>query len=314
MIPARANLIAAETSLRNAQQNGSPDERIGDHEDLVRAQVERNAAASAMETLEKLEKQGSVSEAEVLAGSQRLKIADAALQALRQRIPHRYSPEDLERLKETVRADEDSLAAERISWANAHVSTPISGTVYIIPVAPFDFVPAGGDLMHVADLNHLEVQAKFYEPDIGKLQVGEPVTVQWEGAPGKSWSGHVISRPMAVDRSGPLTTGLCVIALTSHVNDLPVNSSVSVIVQSQKHAHVLTIPRQALHGSGPGAFVYRVVGGRLRKTPVKTGLLNAMQIEISSGLNEREKVVLRAVGESSLRNGLRVEVAEGHSR
>lgn len=307
---ARAALKSAEVSLQNAEQNGSQDDRIGYREDLVKAQVERDAAASALQTLEELQKRGSVSDAEVLAGKQRLQLANATLQALQQRMSHRYSAADIQSLKDKVRADQDSIAAEQVSWANANVSTPIPGTVYIIPVSQYDFVPAGNELMHVANLSQLEVRAKFYEPDIGKLQVGQPVIVQWEGAPGKSWTGQVIARPMAVDRSGPLSTGLCIISLTSPVSDLPVDSSVSVLVQSQKHAHVLTIPREALHGSGPDAFVFRVVGNRIRKTHVTTGLFNAMSVEISSGLNEHDQVVLHAAGNESLADGRRVEVAQ----
>lgn len=307
---ARAALKTAEANLQDAEQNGTRDERIGYAEQLVQAQSEHDNAASALTSLKQLAQRGSVSDAEVAAGQQRLTLATAALKSLKQRMAQRYSPADIEGLKEKVRADKDSVAAEQVSWGNANVSTPISGTVYIVPVSQYDFVPVGAELMHVADLNHLEVRARFFEPDIGKLHAGEPVTVRWEGTPGKSWTGEVVAAPMAIDRSGPLTTGLAIIALTGRVDDLPVNSSVSVLVQSQKHVHVLAIPRQALHGAAAKAFVYCVEGDRIRKTPVTTGLFNAMNVEITSGLNEHDKLVLRAAGDAKLRDGRRVEVKQ----
>jgi HlyD family secretion protein len=306
---ARAALQAARLNLANAEQNGTLDERIGFRGDLVRAQSERNSAASELATLKQLAQRGSVSQAEVQAAEQRLKLANAALMELRQRMTHRYSAAQIESLKDKVRADRDSVAAEKISWGNANVSTPIAGTVYIVPVRPYDFVPGGNELMHVADLRHMEVRASFWEPDVAKLHAGEQVTIHWDGDPGKSWSGQVMSAPIAVDRSGPLSVGHCIISLTSPIGNLPVNSSVSVNVQWQKHAHVLTVPRQALHGEGANTFVFRVIGDRLRKTPVTVGLLNAMRAEIAAGLNARNVLALRAVSGASLRNGQRVHVA-----
>lgn len=306
---ARAALDAAEASLRKAEKNGSPDDRIGDSSNLVRAQMDRDNAAASLATLKKLEERGSASETEVLNGTRQLKLADAALRDTEERIKERYSPAEIQSLKAKVHAEEDSVAAERISWANAHVSTPISGTVYLVPVSQYDFVPAGTVLMDVSGLNQMEVRANFFEDDVSKLRVGEPATVEWDGAPGKIWTGKVISRPMAVERTGSLPTGLCVIALTSPTEGLPINSSVVAHVQWEQRSRVLAIPRTVLRDEGPNQFVYRVVDGRLRKTPVKTGIFDAMQIEVTSGLNARDVVALNSTDGRELRDGLRVTTA-----
>ena len=306
---ARAALQADQLNLADAEQNETLDERISFREDLVRAQSERNSAASAVTALKQLAQRGSVSQAEVQAGEHRLKLANAAMAELRQRMTHRYSAAKIESLKDKVRADRDSVTAEQVSWTNANVSTPIPGTVYIIPVRPYDFVPGGNELMHVADLRHMEVRASFWEPDVAKLRAGEPVTIHWDGDPGKSWSGQVMTAPIAVDRKGPLSVGHCIISLTSPIGNLPVNSSVSVQVEWQKHAHVLTIPRQALHREGANTFVFRVIGDRLRRTPVKVGLLNAMRAEIAAGLNAHDVLALRTVDGASLRDGRRIDPA-----
>ncbi len=310
---ARAALQASQLNLQNALQNGTQDELIGYAADLARAQNERDNAAASLATLQQLERRGSVSEAEVANGVQRLKLADAALATLHQRMAHRYSAADIASLKAKVRADQDSVAAERVSWANANIASPAAGTVYLIPISPYDFVNGGSELMDVADLTQFEVRAQFFEADIGKLQVGAPVTISWDGAPGRSWTGRVVARPLAVDRNGPVSVGQCIIALTSPLNDLPINSSVTVLVQTEKHSHVLTLPRQAVYGSGSHQFVYRVDKDRLRRTAVETGLVNAMTIEITGGLTDRDLVALRAVDGSRLRDGRRVEIAKNHS-
>jgi HlyD family secretion protein len=307
---ARAALKAAQVDLQQAEQNGSPAEHAGDENNLARARINRENAAAALATLKKLEKRGSASEAEVLNGAQQLKLADAALRETQQRIKNRYTPAEIGSLKAKVRADEDTVTAERISWGNANVSTPIAGTVYMIPISQYDFVAAGQVLMDVSDLRQMEVRANFFEDDVGKLRVGEPATIEWDGAPGKIWTGKVISRPMAVEHTGSLPTGKCVIALTSPAQDLPINSTVVVRVQWQSRPRVLAIPRMALQGEGAGQFVYRVVDGRLRRTPVKTGIFNAMNIEVTSGLTDHDVVALHSMDGKPLRGGARVKTSQ----
>jgi len=310
---ARSALKASELSLQNAEQNGSQDDRIGYAAELERDQTERDDAAASLAMLQKLEQRGSVSQAEVLNGQRRLKLADAALANLHQRMTDRYSPADIASLEAKVRADQDTLSAERVSWANANISSPISGTVYFLPVSQYDFVPGGSELMHVADLKQFEVRADFYEADMGKLQVGEPVIIRWEGAPDKTWIGKVVARPMAVNRNGPVNVGQCIIALNGPLDGLPVNGTVTVLVQTQKHVNALTLPRQAVFDGESGHFVYLVDHGRLRKTPVNTGLFSAMSVEITSGLSDHDVVALRAVGGGQLRNGRRVAIAQNYS-
>jgi HlyD family secretion protein len=170
----------------------------------------------------------------------------------------------------------------------------------------YDFVPAGTDLLHVADLSHIEVRAEFEEPYIARLQAGEQVTVTWDGAPGRTWHGHIDETPMAVTRTGDKRVGNCVIALDDDHGDLPLDTDVAVIVTTAQSRHVLTIPREALRTEGQEQFVYRVEDGALKKTPVTTGLANAMEIEIRSGLKPDDTIAMHATGDASLTDGLRV--------
>lgn len=307
---ARATLQDSELILQNAEQNGTEADRIGDAADLARAESDRDAAAESLVSLRKLEKRGSVSQAEVLNGARQLELANIALNSLRGRLVHRYTAADIAGLRTKVRASRDDLAAERVSWGNANITAPIAGTVYSVPVLPFAFVPMGADLVYVADLTKFEIRANFFEDDLSRLRVGEPVSIQWDGDSARSWRGTLVSEPMAVDRSGPVGVGHCIILLTSPRDDLPIDSNVTVVVQTAKHTGALTIPHQALHDSGPDKFVYTVSDGRLRQVPVTVGLVNDMTVEITSGLTGSDDVVIRAYDGSPLRGGRRVKIAD----
>ena len=305
---ARAALLTAELNAQNVRMNGSKEDQIAQASDLERAQNEQNAASRALATVQQLHQVGSASDAEVASASQRLSAADAALQAARDRSQARYRPEDLKSTEEKIAAEKANLAGERVSYTNANVVAPIRGTVYLLPVHRYDFVQMGADLVHVADLKKLSVRASFYEPDIRQLKTGEPVRITWgNGAPGRTWNGRLESKPMAVTGDGVLRTGVCTVDITSDTDGLPVNTSVTVTASVQKHSHVLTLPREAVRDEGPNHFVYRLVGGRLKQTPVQIGLVNAMKAEITSGLKSDDQVAVHAEAGGSLRNNIRVK-------
>lgn len=309
---ARAALKTAELEDKNVRMNGSKDDRITVTSDLERAQAEQASAAKALSTLRQLQRVGSASDAEVSTAAQRLETANAAVEAAKERSQSRYRPEDLQNVEAKIAADKASVAAERVSYNNANIASPIEGTVYLIPVKQYDFVQMGADLLHVADLKKLAVQANFFEPDIKELSVGEPVRITWIGAPGQVWHGKVQTKPIAVTGEGVLRSGQCTILLTDGAQGLPVNTSVTVIAVSTRHAHALTLPREAVHMEGSNHFVFRVDGSRLRKTPVQVGLVSALRIEVTSGLRPGDKVAIRAVNGGRLRNGMRIK-PEGNS-
>lgn len=305
---AHAALATAELNAQNVRMNGSKEDRIAQASDLERAQNEQNAASKSLATLQQLRRAGSASDAEVAAASQRLDTANAALVAAKQRSQARYRPEDVKSTEAKIAADKANLAGERVSYGNANVASPIEGTVYLLPLNRYDFVQMGADLVHVADLKKLSVRASFFEPDIRLLKTGEPVRIAWgSGAPGRTWSGRLESKPMAVTGDGVLRTGICTVDITSDTDGLPVNTSVTVTATVQKHTHVMTLPREAVRDEGAEHFVYRVVGGRLKRTPVQIGLVNAMRAEIIDGLKGDDQVAVHGSGGEGLRDNLRVK-------
>src|SRR5439155_20908468 len=127
---AQANLQATELSKENVERSGSQEDRIGFASDLVKAEDEEKAATASLQTLKELEARGSASPAEVVGAEQRLKDADAGLRALKERTTSRYSATDLASWNRRLAADKAALAAEQVSYANANIRSPISGTVY----------------------------------------------------------------------------------------------------------------------------------------------------------------------------------------
>lgn len=308
---AKATLRSAEVTAQNTELNGSQEERNSLSGDLSRAQLQQQQAARDIASLRQLQAKGAASGAEVSAAEQRLQSANSTVQGLQQRGTSRYSSGERERARADVANAKASVAAAQSSYGNVNIRSPLAGTVYNIPVNEYDFVPAGEDLMDVADLNHIEVRAYFDEPEIGKLAVGQAVKIVWDAKPGMAWHGHISRAPSTVITSGTRNVGECIISVDDARGDLLPNTNVNVTVTYSQRFNVLSIPREAIHPEGSGYYVFRVVGTKLVKTPVQVGLVNLTRVEITSGLSEKDTVALSAANSiRELTNGLSIKIVE----
>jgi multidrug resistance efflux pump len=71
--------------------------------------------------------------------------------------------------------------------------SPISGVVTRVPMHTGEVVAAGQTVIAVADLNALEMTAYILERDLGRVRVGQEVSVTADPFPGRSFHGVVTS-------------------------------------------------------------------------------------------------------------------------
>lgn len=307
---AKSTLEAAQLNLQNMQQSGTQEERLALQADLSRAEMRKQQAESDLTALRQLHQKGAASVAEVNSAEQRLREATSALETTRQRGTQRYSPSDLARAKAQVADAQAGVAAAQSSYAAANIRSPFAGTVYSLPVSAYDFVPAGEDLLDVADLNRIQVRAYFDEPEIGKLAVGQAVKIVWDAKPNQTWHGHISRAPSTVITYGTRNVGEAIITVDDAHGDLLPNTNVTVTVTTSQRFNVLSVPREALRTEGASDYVFRVVGGKLVRTPVQVGVVNLTRVEVISGLTEKDTVALSATTNRDLSHGLAVKIVE----
>jgi HlyD family secretion protein len=307
---ADSTLQAAQLNQQNLQQSGSQEERLAWQADLSRAETRTQQAESDLTALRQLQQKGAASAAEVTSAEQRLQEATSALQNTQLRGTQRYSAGDQARAQAQLADAQAGVAAARSNYAAANIRSPLSGTVYSIPVSTYDFVPAGEDLLDVADLNRIQVRAYFDEPEIGQLAVGQAVKIVWPAKPTQTWHGHISRAPSTVITYGTRNVGEAIITVDDAHGDLLPNTNVTVTVTTSQRFNVLSVPREALHTEGASDFVFRVVGGKLVRTPVQVGVVNLTRVEITGGLTEKDTVALSATSNRDLTHGLAVKIAE----
>jgi HlyD family secretion protein len=310
---AKASLSTAQASLHDIQQGGTQEERLSMAADLSRAQQQKEQAEKSLAALRQLQQKGAASTSEIASAEQRLQTANSTLQNVQQRQTERYGSLDRSKVQAQVNEANASVAAAESTFGNANIRSPLAGTVYSIPVTAYDFVNVGEPLMDVADLNRLQVRAYFDEPEIGALATGQAVKIVWDAKTDRTWHGHITRAPSTVITYGTRNVGECIITVDDAQGDLLPNTNVTVTVTVSQRFNVLSVPREALHTEGTTGnsdFVYRIVQGKLVRTPVRVGVLNLTRIEILSGLSEKDTVALNATSNRDLSNGLSVKIVE----
>jgi HlyD family secretion protein len=303
---AESALAGAQEANENVARGGSQEERISLNGDLEHAKEAEDSAQHTLDVVRQLQKQGAVGAGEVEDARKRLEDASTTLQVLQERSTKRFSERDAQASQARLADAQAALGAAKIAFSNAHITSTIAGTVYSVSVSPYDFVPMGADLLRVADLHQMQVRAYFDEPEVGKLKAGQPVTITWDGRTGATWHGDIRQAPVGAMPQGSRSVAECVIKVDDSKGDLLPNTNVVVSVSIDEHKNVLTVPRQALQTYGDERFVFRVVDGRLLRTPVRVGLVSLELAEITQGLTPQDVVAVSALSGSGLADHLAI--------
>jgi hypothetical protein len=159
-----------------------------------------------------------------------------------------------------------------------------------------DLVQAGAPLFSLTE-TALTVTLSASASDRTKLKVGQAATVQLSGGDGTT-AAAVITELDATPTTDPTTKkqsyeGKVQVKGTLGAAD---GAPVTIDVVLQERHNALTVPIAAVKQNGDGADVVRVIdlahGGKVREVIVKTGLSEGSYIEIRSGLNAQQIVVV----------------------
>jgi HlyD family secretion protein len=314
-LQARARLASAESGVKSAEaaleaatHNGTLEQQQGAAADLARARIDRDQAQQSLNALAKLNAAGAASASEVAAARQRLDSATAALDAEQTASKNRYTQADVARARAALADAQAAVDAARDVEDKTTVRAPIDGTVYNVNVRATDFVEEGKSLVEMADLSRERVRAYFDEPEIGLLVTGQTVQIKWDARPAKVWRGHIERVPITVTTYTTRNVGESLIAIDDVDGQLLPDTNVTVLVTTSSETNALTVPREALHVENGKAFVFKITGDELKRTPVTYGNMNLNEVAILSGLQTGDWVATGTTSGQPLQEGLPVQV------
>jgi HlyD family secretion protein len=303
---ARADLAAQEETLTVAKAGGHASQLAKAAADLQKAQASRDQFRRDNDALTKLVAQKAATPAELEQNRLQLTQAEAELQSAQKVKETLVQQAQIDQGRVTLQVEHARAAVRDLEdqLASAHGSAPFDGTLYSLPIHQGDFMKAGDLLAEMADLHQVRIRAFIDEPELGQIEVNQPVEILWDAHPGRVWNGRTEVLPKQVVTRGTRSVGELICSVTNDQLDLLPNITVDVRIHISERPQALVVPRGAVLIDSDKRFVFRVENNRLHRVPIKVGIANPTKIEVLSGLNEGDVVALP--GEISLKENLSI--------
>lgn len=311
---AKADLDTAQTNYavqvqtyQNAQQALSLTQAGAQTEDIAAAQALLQQQQANLNTAIANRQQVQVRQQDILQAQDAVRQAQAAVQVQQQ-----------------------TLAFNQQQVANAFIRSPIDGIVAAREVEPGQVASPGTNLMRIVGLGSVYYEPTISETDLASTSVGAPVTVQVDARPGKSYQGKVsavypaasatnrvfslrvtVSNPAGELRPGMFARGSIITRVARNVPVVPATALVPLASQSGFQANDSS-DAQIASGTQTSAQQVVVVGSNntAQPRPVKVGIQNQQQAQITSGVRAGENIVI--VGQQGLKRGDKLTIIDAN--
>ena len=192
-----------------------------------------------------------------------------------------------------VKQAEAAESAARTQLARTVIRAPFAGTVVHRFLGVGEQVDGSGSqpVAEVANLDTLELLGTVPASRLPEIRDGEEFTFQTDAVAGASFKARIIAVLPAVD---PATNnGTVRIRIENNAHLLKLGTFISVELPLKQNLKRLLVPRQAVYPDENGRpRVYRVSGDQAESVPVQLGIQTTDQVEILSGVQEGDKVIL----------------------
>ncbi|HEY2760544.1 MAG TPA: HlyD family efflux transporter periplasmic adaptor subunit, partial [Pirellulales bacterium] len=225
---------------------------------------------------------------------------------------------------------EHNVLQRQLEEANVHLKesqrdknrgelrSPVDGVVLQREISDERQVSAGTVLLKIGRLEDLEVEADILSQDVVNVKEGDAVEITGPAIglmPARGTVKRIYPAGFTKVSSLGVEQQRVKVIIAFNADDLArlqkerelgVDYRVRVRVITAEKKDALTAPRAALFRGGEGKWqVFAVRDNHARLQPVETGLMNDETVEITSGLEAGELVVLAP--ETSLKDGMRVK-------
>jgi HlyD family secretion protein len=291
---AEAKLAEAKAGVASVESGGRPAELTDIENRLARARFDQQQATIEANTLQRLLDKEAATKAEVQAARDKAQQAQLEIDGLEKRRNSLVAKPEVAAANARVQEAEVVLNLARHRATQTSVRSPIAGTIYGLAVQAGAHLAIGDLVSNIGNLEKLRVRVYVDEPELGRVVVGQPVTIRWQALGGKEWRGVVDRKPVSIQALGSRQVGEVVCAIENSGHELIPGTNVDAEIRTGAADNAVVIPREALRHDAAGDFVFTVKDGVLERRPVKTGISSITLIQIASGLSEGDLIALPA--------------------
>ncbi len=242
---------------------------------------------------------GAIARASVEADERALRQAEDKSRAARTRLA------GLEGSASRLALAERSAAELERRAAALTFRAPSAGVVYGLPRRSGEAVTAGQVVASIVDPGSRRLRARVDQPDLPRIAAGQRIVLSFDGLPRERWEGRVTSVSPGLFPYEGREVGEVLGEVADPSGKLPTNAVVEVQIVAGEKSGALLVPRAAVLRDGDRRYLYLLEDGRARRRDVEVGLSGLNEVEIVSGVAEKDRVILP--GSASLSEGLRVK-------
>ena len=202
------------------------------------------------------------------------------------------SDSQIEQARWSYQSAESQYIVARRQLSDTKITTPISGFVtarYVNIGTMVMGAPQATQIANVVDISRLKVKVNVAEKDVIRLKVGEQVEVTTDVFPGSVFTGSIFSISSKGDDGHTYPVE---VVLKNSKLQLKAGMFGRVVFTPKSSGNLIVIPRESIVGSVKNATLYVINNNVAKLRSVVTGKEAGTNIEILSGLQEGELVVI----------------------
>lgn len=203
---------------------------------------------------------------------------------------------------------EASLNMARYNLNASLMKAPFSGVIAsknakegdVINPMMGSFSPSSG-VVTLMDLSRIKIKVDVSPSDVRRIEKNQKAFLRVNSLPGREFEGRVASVSQVADPQSKKFSIEVWVDNPGHL--LKPNTFGDVVIEVESHPDALVVPQKAVL---EGDYVFVVENNIARKRQVVLGLQNNEMVEVTSGLEEGELVVIE--GNYGLVEGAQVEI------
>jgi HlyD family secretion protein len=289
---AEAKLSEARANLATQEAGGKPAEFTDIENSLARARFDLAQAQKVLASLERLVAQHAATQQEADAAHEKAQQSELEIAGLEKRKRSLVSPTEVAAARARVGDAETALGLARKRGELSLVRSPMAGVVYGREVRQGSYVNAGDLVANVGRMDRLKVRVYVDEPELGRVAVGQAVTITWDALPGRQWQGTVERKPAAVEALGSRQVGAVVCSIENEGRTLIPGTNVNAEIRTAVVENALAIPKETLRHDAQGDYVLALKGGAVERRAVKKGASSITTVQVVDGLTDGDAVAL----------------------
>jgi RND family efflux transporter MFP subunit len=199
-----------------------------------------------------------------------------------------------------------SVKKAQMELEKTKIHAPFSGIICDIQVTSQEHIPTSHELFTLVNIDQIQVHAKVLESEIGKMETGREVTLNFSAYPDKEFKGTVKAISPVIDPEDRTCKVIVTMKNPDEVIKPGMHAEVEIITDIYQDR--LLIPQEAILVRGGRKLAFVVEGNLAKWRYLELGLENEEYAEVLDGIQEGEDIIIE--GHFTLAHDARVRVVE----